>query len=275
MSGSRETFFETNRANWDERVGLHLRDRKGIYRFDDLRAGKDILGPIEDAELGDISGRRVLHLQCHFGMDTICLARRGGIVTGLDFSPEAVAAARNLAAEMGTDVRFVESNVYDAPAATGGGFETVFTSWGAIGWLPDIDAWAQVVSDCLVEGGFLYIAEAHPFLHMVEEIDGKIEMVWDWRTPKDTPIREDDDMSYAGDGSKFRNTVTYGWNHPLSDIFAALAKAGMQLEWFHEHEMIPWQAFPSMVRKGTQFAQREGQTKMPLAFSLRATKSVV
>lgn len=274
MNMSREEFFETNRAGWDERVGLHLRDQKGIYRFEAFRAGEDILGPIESAELGDISGRRVLHLQCHFGMDTICLARRGGLVTGLDFSPEAVAAARTLAAEVGAEVRFVESNVYDAPAATGGGFDMVFTSWGAIGWLPDIEAWAKVVADCLVDGGSFYIAEAHPMLWMVEEIDGKIELVWDWRTPKDQPIKEDYAESYAGDGTPVRNSISYGWNHPLSDILGALAKAGMNVEWLHEHEMIPWQAFPSMVRKGTQFVQRDGQPKMPLAFSLRATKSV-
>lgn len=267
-------FFAANRANWDERVGIHLRDQKGIYRFDDLRSGKDVLGPIESAELGDITGRRVLHLQCHFGMDTVCLARRGGIVTGLDFSTEAIAAARALAGELGAEVRFVESNVYDAPSVTGGGFDAVFTSWGAIGWMPDIEAWAQVVADCLVPGGFFYIAEAHPFLHMVEEIDGKIEVVWDWRTPKDRPIREDYPDSYAGDDTPVRNSVTFGWNHPLSDILAALAKAGMNVEWLHEHTMIPWRAFPSMERQGSQYVQREGQPKMPLAFSLRATKSV-
>jgi len=272
MSGDADKYFAVNRRSWDERVGIHLRDTSGIYRLDALRRGEDILGPIEAAEIGDIAGTRMLHLQCHFGMDTICLARRGADMTALDFSPEALRAARELASEVGADIRFIEGNVYDAPALTGGGFDGVFTSWGAIGWLPDIAAWGRVVSDCLKPGGFFYIAEAHPTLYTLEDEDGRLVVTWDWRTPPDRPIEEDYADSYAGDGTKVENSVTYGWNHPLSDIFDALTGAGLAIERFAEHEMIPWKAFPSMRRQGSQFVQADEQVKVPLSFSLRAVK---
>jgi hypothetical protein len=135
-----EEFFATNRWNWDERVGVHLTDKSGIYRIDSFRRGEDSLGPIEGTEIGDVSGKRLLHLQCHFGLDSISLERRGADVAALDFSNAAVSAARKLATEVGSNV--VEANVYDAPAAVGDGFDFVFSSWG----------------------GIVYLAEGHPTL---------------------------------------------------------------------------------------------------------------
>lgn len=270
MTADNKAHFDANRANWDERVAIHLRDTSGIYRLDDLRAGKDVLGPIESAELGDIAGLRVLHLQCHFGIDTICLARRGGEVTGLDFSAAALEAARSLSAELDVGTRFVEGNVYDAQAVAGAGYDLVFTSWGTIGWMPDIDKWAAAVAGCLAPGGRFYIADAHPTLYMLEERDGRLEVTFDWRTPRDKPIVETLAESYAGDDTAIENRVTYGWNHPLSDIFAALQGNGLRIDWLREHEMIPWRAFASMEREGSQFVQAKGQVRVPLAFSLSA-----
>lgn len=267
-------YFAVNRANWDERTSIHLRDNTGIYDRGAVVAGADALGPIEAAELGNVAGKRVLHLQCHFGMDTVSLARRGADATGLDFSPVAVAAARELAADCKLDVRFVEGNVYDAPAVAGRDFDMVFTGWGAIGWLPDIRRWARAVSDCLRPGGSLYLIEGHPTLFLFEEVDGRIELTYDWKTPADAPIKEVDGTSYAGDGSEVRNSTTYGWNHPLSAIFKGLADAGLQLVFFHEHEAIPWRAFASMQRRPDRmYVQRDGQLKIPLSFSLGAVKT--
>ena len=265
-------YFEANRANWDERAASHLNDRSGIYRLDDLKRGEDVLGPVESTELGDIDGKRLGHFQCHFGIDTICLARRGADVVGIDFSPVAIAAARELAAELGVNARFVEGNVYDAPALIGPGLDGIYTSWGTIGWLPDLRGWAEAIAGCLAPGGFFYMVDAHPTLYQLEERDGRLEVFFDWKTPADRPIVETEVGSYAGDGRAIVNRTTYGWNHPLSEVFAELAAAGLKVEYFHEHEMIPWRAFPSMRRDGAMFVQAEGQMRIPLAFSLRATK---
>ena len=268
-----EDYVNANRANWDERVLIHLRDTTGMYDADKLRSGRDMLGPIEAAEIGDVTGRRLLHLQCHFGMDTLSLARRGAVVTGLDFSPNAIAAARALASDLEIDARFVEAQVYDAPTQAGRDYDIVFTTWGTIGWLPDVGRWARTVAACLAPGGRLYMADGHPVLFMVEEVDDTPTFRFDWRTPKADPIIEVDDQSYAGDGTPIQNSRTLEWNHPLSDIVTALMEAGLTLEFLREHDRIPWQAFPSMVQAddGT-FSQRAGQVKLPLAFSLAAIK---
>src|SRR5947207_268209 len=130
--------IEINRRSWDERAGIHARDSTGDYMLDRFRAGEDALHEIDAAELGDITGKRVLHLQCHIGRDTLCLARRGAIVTGLDFSAPALAVARRLADETGLRAEFVQGTVEAAPQLTTGPFDLVFTTWGTICWLPDI-----------------------------------------------------------------------------------------------------------------------------------------
>jgi SAM-dependent methyltransferase len=145
-------------------VGLHL--RRGGYDLTALRAGRGRLNAIEEAELWSVDGKHVLHLQCHFGADSLKLAQRGATVVGLDFSPAAIAAARQLAKELGVAdrTRFVQADLYDAPAAIPepAAFEMVFVTWGAITWLPDIGRWAEIVAHFLKPGGSLYLVEAHP-----------------------------------------------------------------------------------------------------------------
>jgi 2-polyprenyl-3-methyl-5-hydroxy-6-metoxy-1,4-benzoquinol methylase len=143
---SPEEYFEANRRSWDERVAIHRRDSTGFYQVETALRGEDKLNPIEASEIGDVRGLRIAHLQCHFGLDTLCLARRGALVVGLDFSPAAIAEARTLAAQTGLPATFVEGNVYDARKLLQGQFDLVYVSWGAINWLPDILAWAGVVA---------------------------------------------------------------------------------------------------------------------------------
>jgi 2-polyprenyl-3-methyl-5-hydroxy-6-metoxy-1,4-benzoquinol methylase len=145
-------WYAANRRGWDERVAIHLRDRTGFYGVDGLKRGERTLGPIVDAELGPVAGLSVVHLQCHFGLDTLTMARNGARVVGLDFSPAAIAAARALAAETGLAARFVEGDVYDAPKLIDERFDRVFVTWGAICWLPRIDRWAAVVAAMLKPG---------------------------------------------------------------------------------------------------------------------------
>src|SRR5216684_3481362 len=149
-------FFETNRRNWEERVPIHLRDTTGFYDIEAAIAGRCTLGRIETEELGEIRGRRLLHLQCHIGLQTLWLARCGAEAMGLDFSPSAIEAARDFGRRTGIAARFVVGNVYDAAMLAPGPFDIVYTTWGTITWLPDIARWAQTIARVLAPGGFLY-----------------------------------------------------------------------------------------------------------------------
>src|SRR5215212_7059039 len=165
MGEWREEWREANRANWDERVPIHVSGE--FYDVPSFKEGQERLQPFEIDEVGDVTGKELMHLQCHFGIDTLSWARRGARVTGLDFSAPAVEAARGLASEMGLEATFVRSDVYEAVGATDGRiFDIVYTGRGAIIWLPDIRRWAEVVADLLKPGGFLYLTEFHPFTNV-------------------------------------------------------------------------------------------------------------
>jgi SAM-dependent methyltransferase len=190
---------EINVRNWDERATIHARDTTGDYMLDRFRAREDALHTIEAAELGDISGKRVLHLQCHIGRDTLCLVRRGAVATGLDFSGAALDVARRLAEETGLNAIFVQGTVNEAPRLTPGPFDLVFTTWGTLCWLPDMTAWARVTTSVLAPGGELYCADAHPSFYVLEEFGGKLLLTYDFQTPPDRPLTFDEKTTYTGD----------------------------------------------------------------------------
>jgi len=263
-----------NRLNWDDRAKLHATDTTGSYRIADVLAGGDALHKIEADEIGDVAGRRLIHLQCHIGLDTISLAGRGAIATGLDFSAEAISAARDMATPAKRDVRFVQSNIYDAPAALGTTYEIAYVTWGTICWLPDVFRWARVVSDVLEPGGFLYFCDTHPAAACLEQIDGKLVPHYAWRTAPDAPIVMDVPTTYTGDARPLEHTRTYEWIHPLSDVLTALIDAGLTIEWLHEHEYLPYRLFPMMVPAESKglFRLPDGHSRIALSFSLKATK---
>jgi SAM-dependent methyltransferase len=267
-------WMEANRLNWDDRTAIHLRNSSGFYAIDRVKAGDDLFHGCEDAELGEVTGQRLIHLQCHFGLDTIRLARRGAIATGLDFSAPAIVAARALAAELGVSVRFVEGNIYDAPALLEGeAYDIAFVTWGAIIWLPDIRRWAQIVAALLAPGGWLYLAEGHPSTLSLEEVDGRLVASTPWRTQPTAPFVYDEPTTYTGDSTPLAHPRSYEWCHPLSDIIGALLQSGLRLDFLHEHEALPWQFFPMMVPDGERlYRLPDGHPRLPLAFSLRATK---
>jgi SAM-dependent methyltransferase len=267
--------IEINRRNWDERAVLHARDSTGAYRLDRLRAGEDALHAIEDGELGDLSGRRVLHLQCHIGRDTLCLVRRGAIATGLDFSADALAVARRLAAETGLPASFVQGTVEQAPVRTPGPFDLVFTTWGTICWLPDMQAWASAIAAVLRPGGELYFADAHPAFLVLEEADGRLVPTHDFQTPAGQPLAFTTATTYTGDPTVLTNQATREWIHSLSAILGALIDAGMTLTMFREHERLPWRGLPILVRAADgMWRLPDGHARLPLSFSLRARKDV-
>jgi SAM-dependent methyltransferase len=230
--------IDINRRSWDERA-LHERDIDGGDWLTRFRAGEDTLRKIEAAEIGDVSGKRVLHLQCHIGRDTLCLVRRGGVVTGLDFSSAALDFARRLARETGLDATFVQGTVDEAPRLTPGPFDLVFATWGTLCWLPDMTAWARVIASVLAPGGELYCADAHPGFVILEEREGRLVPTFDFQTPPGRPLEFVETMS-TGEPAVVTHESTRVWIHSLSAILGALIDVDLKITMFREHEVLPW-----------------------------------
>jgi SAM-dependent methyltransferase len=265
--------MEMNRRNWNERAIIHARDATGFYGLDRVRSGKNRLLPIEAAEVENVSQKRVLHLQCHIGTDTLCLVRQGAIATGLDFSAEAICAARRLADEAGLKADFIEGRVDETPRLTPGPFDMVYSTWGTICWLPDLTIWARAIATVLAPGGELYFADIHPSLVLMEERDGKLEPTHDFETPSDRPLKFKSETTYTGDPTVMAHQSTCEWIHPLSTILGALIEAGLTIKMFHEHEVLPWRGFPLMVPAPDRcWRLPDGHPRFPVSFSLRARK---
>jgi ubiquinone/menaquinone biosynthesis C-methylase UbiE len=269
-----------NLAFWEERAAIHTGPRG--YDRGSHRAGRGRLDAIVEAELGSVAGQRVLHLQCHVGDDSVAIAQRGAAeVVGVDFSPASIAAARALAAECGTaHASFVESDVLAAPhtmPAEAASFDRVFVSWGAIGWLPDIAAWARVVAHFLRPGGSLYIAEAHPAALVFDDITGSTnaEGLPGWLVPYfDRGARAfDEQADYADPAACLAHTRFVSWMHPLGDIVSALVAAGLRIDWLHEHPRVAWKMFASLMPAGDALWGWPEKPWLPLSFSLSATRA--
>jgi SAM-dependent methyltransferase len=265
--------IEVNRRNWDERAIIHARDTTGFYRLDRVRSDDDRLHPIEATELGDISQKKVLHLQCHMGTDTLRLVRLGAIATGLDFSAEAIRTARRLTDEAGLQADFVEGRVDEAPRLAPGPFDLVYVTWGTICWLPDLKVWADVIRTVLAPGGELNLADAHPSFLLMEDRGGKLEPAYDFQTPVDHPLEFTSETTYTGDPTVMSHQATREWIHPLSAIIGALIEAGLTLNMFHEHELLPWRSLRIMVPASDGcWRLPDGHPRFPLSFSLRARR---
>ena len=265
-----------NRAHWDEMVGLHLGPRG--YDLTDLLAGRGRFSPIEESELWAVDGKHILHLQCHFGADTLKLAQRGATVVGLDFSAPAVVAAAQLANKLGLAdrARFVEADLYEAPAAVGerAAFDMVFVTWGAIGWLPDIRRWAEIVAHFLKPGGSLYLADAHPAALVFDDAaplsDGRPGFYAPYFSH--SPVVMEEPHDYVDETTTVHNATTYTWIHPLGDIISSLLKAGLTLDWFHEHDAVTWRMFKMLARDANRLWRWPNEPWLPLSFSLRSSK---
>jgi SAM-dependent methyltransferase len=262
--------ISANRKRWDAVVAVHARSR--FYDLPSFRAGRSSLLPIEEEELIDVSGRSLLHLQCHFGMDTLSWARKGARVTGVDFSGEAIALARSLASELHIDARFIESDLYDLPAKLDARFDIVFTSYGAICWLPDLTRWARIVASCLKEGGTFYMVEGHPFSEMLDDHSETPRL----NTPyfhDGRPIRYDSAETYTDADGPVEVTTSYAWVHTMADIISSLAGAGLRIEFVHEFDCCFFPRLPGMVRGEDGLWRTTGDgPSFPLTFSLRATR---
>lgn len=264
-----EKQFGVNQEYWNAKTKVHVGTK--FYDVDGFRSGKSSLNPLELEDLGDVKGKTLLHLQCHFGLDTLSWAREGAIATGLDLSDESIATAKKLAEEVGTKAEFVWGNVYDAAEILKREFDIVFTSYGAVPWLPDLDKWAEVVVKCLKPGGTFYIAEFHPILNCFD--DDFVGLELNYFHNKEPHVYEEEG-TYADRESDLRGE-SFWWAHPLSEVFTALQNAGLTVERFRELPYSYYDCFPNFeAGEDGYFRWKEAKDVLPITYSLLAKKPV-
>lgn len=265
-----DEYRAANRDRWDETVAVHAASE--FYGVDRFLAGESTLLDLDRESVGSVAGKTLLHLQCHFGMDTLSWAREGASVVGLDFSSAAIAKARELAEQAGLAdrARFVESELYDAPNALDEQFDIVYVNIGALSWLPDISGWARVAAGFLRPGGLFYIHEIHPFVQTLDQEQADHLIV---RYPyfNRGPLRIDDPGDYASQDAAFEHSETYEWNHSVGDVVTSLIEAGLTIEALREHDWTVYQPLHGMTEQPRGVWRVSGDL-IPLAFSIRARK---
>ncbi len=264
---------EANRNLWNTWTPIHERSRH--YAVDAFRAGGLSLQPAERELLGDVSGKSLLHLQCHFGMDTLSWARLGAKVTGVDISDAAIQAACKLATEVGLPARFIRCDIYDLPRHLDEQFDIVYTSYGVLAWLSDLAAWASLIARCLRPGGRFYLLEGHPFLGVFSASDGARSFA-DFRVAASYfakgPHRQENSRSYAmvPEDPAHEKVECYEWTYTISDIVNAVAGAGLRIERMVEYSEHPYQQYLLPMDNTERFAGR--QDLLPVVMALVASR---
>jgi SAM-dependent methyltransferase len=265
-------FTRENLKHWNEVTPIH--EKSKLYDIEGFKRGGNRLSPLERGEVGDVSGKSLLHLQCHFGLDTMSWARLGAKVTGVDFSDKAIDLAKSLSQELGIDADFICSDIYDLPKVLKEKFDVVFTSNGVLCWLPDLLEWAKIIARYLKPGGFFYIVESHPVADVFEnERDTKeLKARYSYfHSPQ--PAKWVPEGTYADKEAQVSNP-TYEWTHSLSDIINSLISAGLRIDFLHEFPYLNWDFFPFMEKdKDGWWRFKQGKETIPLMFSLKAAKS--
>lgn len=261
-----KSYLEINRQSWNNRVEPHLQsdfyDQKGFL------GGRSSLNEIELALLGDLQGKRVLHLQCHFGQDTISLSRLGAKVTGVDLSDKAIEQARKIADQTGADATFICCDIYDLPNQLDQQFDMVFTSYGTIGWLPDLDRWARVVAHFLKPGGKFVFAEFHPVVWMFDDDFEKVG----YRYFNSGAIVETESGTYA-DKSADITQQSITWNHGLAEVISSLIQHGLEINALEEYDYSPYNCFRHTVEFSPgKYRIQHLDDKIPMVYSILATR---
>ncbi|MEP1488683.1 MAG: methyltransferase domain-containing protein [Algibacter sp.] len=263
---SNKSYFDTNKATWNNKVKVHAESE--MYNLEAFKKGESSLMPYELKALGDVSGKSLLHLQCHFGQDTLSWSRKGAKCTGVDLSDEGVKLAKKINDELGLDAKFVCCNVLDTSKFVKDTFDIVFTSYGVIGWLPDLKPWGKMIAERLITGGTFFMAEFHPIVWMFDYLEGKPIMKYGYM--QDAVIYEEYEGTYANQESKMISKE-YGWNHGLSEVINALTEAGLHIEYLKEHDESPYDVLPNLVKTDSGMFVTKDKL-YPLIFTLKATK---
>jgi len=267
MSNEQE-YFKTNEALWDAKTRIHLKSE--FYDQKSFLAGKTSLKQIELEGLGDVEGKSILHSQCHFGQDTLSLQRMGALCTGIDLSTVAIETAKSINANLGLNANFVPCNVYDLDKHVQEQFDIVYTSYGVIGWLPDLDRWAKQLIKRLKPAGTFYMVEFHPIMYQ-----------FDWDTKElayryfndGEPYVEEEEGTYADKAAGIK-MKEYFWQHPISDILSALLDNGMRLTRFKEYDFSPYNIFSESEKRGDdQYIFKINGIGIPLTFEVQGIKA--
>lgn len=269
-----DEYMRTNKELWDKLAKIHHKSE--FYDVEGFLKGNQTLDPIELEELPNLSGKKLLHLMCHFGLDTLSLARLGANATGVDFSCEAIELAKELSRTAKIDANFVCSNIYDLPDILNEKFDVVFTSGGVIMWLPDLKEWARIIAHFLKPDGFFYIREFHPFGYVFDDDENvtDLRVRYPYFQGKE-PLSFEDEGSYASEDAKTGKMPSFEWNHPISRIINVLIDVGLTIDFFHEFPITTYKALPFMItREKGRWVLPDNEDKIPLMFSLKATKRV-
>ncbi|MCF8262612.1 MAG: class I SAM-dependent methyltransferase [Melioribacteraceae bacterium] len=261
-----ENYIEINRKLWNAKTPIHV--KSDFYENEIFLKGKSSLKSIETDLMGDVAGKSILHLQCHFGQDSISLARLGAKVTGIDLSDEAIKVAGKMANDLNVDAKFICCDIYDLPNQLSEEFDIVFTSYGTIGWLPDLDKWASVVSRFLKKNGKFVFVEFHPFIWMLDDNFEKFQFSYF----NDEAIVEENEGTYTNFDSDIKEK-SVSWNHPLSEVFSNLLNHGLSITHFAEYDFSPYNCFQNLEKlENDKFRFKHIPSKIPLLYSILATK---
>ncbi|HET9719866.1 MAG TPA: class I SAM-dependent methyltransferase [Solirubrobacteraceae bacterium] len=268
--------LKINLLNWNERVPAHVASPGyAVQRFLEDPEHLSRVVRFDRPRLGDISGLRGVHLQCHIGTDTLSLARLGADMTGLDFSGPALREARRLAERAGARIKYVEAEVYAAmDVLAPGAFDFVYTGIGALCWLPRVRPWARVIAELLRPGGWFFMREGHPVLWSLAERSDDLLVIEHPYFETEAPTVWDEPGTYVETDHVFQSTVTHEWNHGLGEILTALMDSGLQPTMLVEHQSVPWEALPGQMEQDedSHWRLREGRSRLPLTYTVRAVK---
>ena len=259
-------YFEANKELWNKRTAIHK--DSSFYNIEGFKNGENVLTPIELNEIGDVKGKKMLHLQCHFGMDSLQWARLGADVTGVDLSDEAIKEARKLNDELAMNAKFICCNIYDTKDHLQDKFDIVFTSYGAVGWLPDLDKWAEIIAYFLKPGGMFYIAEFHPVVWMFDDDFRGIKYSYGNREVIETELQG----TYTDRKADIKGKE-YSWNHSISEVLNALIQQGLQIVQFNEFMYSHYPCFNNVVQNQEGNWWIKGlEDKIPMVYSIKAVK---
>jgi 2-polyprenyl-3-methyl-5-hydroxy-6-metoxy-1,4-benzoquinol methylase len=272
-----DRYTQANRELWNDWADIHVGSR--FYDVEGFKAGACALRPLEVDELGDVTGKSLLHLQCHFGLDTLSWARRGARVTGIDLSDHAIDAARALAAELGIEATFICTPLYELEDMLDGEFDIVFTSYGAIEWLPDLDRWARIAARYVKPGGTFYMAEVHPLAQTLDETSpGSCDIAVVHSYFPGEPFRDEVQGSYADPNAHVEHNVCYSWQHDFAGVVGALTGAGLSIEYLHEFpfSVAPFWSCMAKADDGWWYLPgSDGSARcedIPFVYSIKAAK---
>lgn len=266
MKDQLQDYFGTNKETWEKKVPIHA--ESSFYNMPSFLKGHSSLNRYELDALGDVSGKTLLHLQCHFGQDTLSWSRMGALATGVDISEAAITLSRKLNKQLNLSAKFVCCNVLDTSVNVKEQFDVVFTSYGVIGWLPDLKPWARMIAERLKKGGTFYMVEFHPIVWMFDYTQESPVMKYGYN--QDEAVYEEYEGTYAEPEAAIISKE-YGWNHGLGEVVSSLIEAGLNVEFLREHDASPYDVLPGLIKNENGLYESKDHL-YPLIFEIKATK---